>query len=76
MLVDKQEYDMVVDSIEPRKVDNVKMGWLCIVGDGTNVVVGLAVWTTKNDEKTTQIKVHTKRGNESYVMLCVINIRW
>lgn len=57
MLVDKQEYDSVVDIIEPSEVNNVQMGWVCTIGDDTISVVGLTISTPKNDEKTTRIMV-------------------
>ena len=49
VLVDKQEYDSSVDVVEQNEVDNVQMGWVCIVGGVTTGVVCFLVSTQKND---------------------------
>jgi len=71
MLVDKQENDLVVDVVEPNKVDNVYIWWVYIIGGGATIVVGLAILTLKKVEQTTWIRVTTEE--EMNLMWCCVS---
>lgn len=45
MLVNRHEYDFVVDAMELDEVDRLQMSWICIV-DGINAIVIVAVVST------------------------------
>ena len=43
VLVEKHEYDSVVDIVEPDEVDRVQMGWVCTIDGTTTIVVVVEV---------------------------------
>ena len=57
VLVDRHDYDYVVDVVEPDEVDKVQMGWVSTIEGTTTIVVVAAVSTPKNDEQTTRVMV-------------------
>lgn len=57
MLVNKQEYDSLVDVVEPREVEKVDVGLLYTIEGVTTGEVDFIVSTQKNDEKKTRIMV-------------------
>ena len=72
-MVDRHEYDSVVDAMEPNKVDRVQMGCVCIIDGTTTVVVVVVVLTPIKYEQTTQVMV-PMHDEMNHIWCCVSSV--